>query len=106
MCFECFAVGVLDYTQWPLDGPSKGHLRPLPDLTAITTHRANHRWSVVIIGAVAPGRRGPAFLVGTPTGRIGWVPMFLTLFPPHSETSHPFQSFGHEVAFWAVISVH
>jgi len=58
---------------------------PQPYLSRFPSHRAQNRRA--IIGIRAPS----ALFVRTTTGWISQVKVFVTFFPPRSETSHRFQ---------------
>ena len=47
-----------------------------------------------------PRRRGPALFIGAPPWWIVRIGVSIPLFPPHSETSHPFQVFDLERVTW------
>lgn len=68
VAFERFAIRVVDHPQ--------AHLPALPP------NRADHRWTIIVIGAVSP-----VFVCPTARG-IGRICMFFAFFPPHSETVH------------------
>src|SRR3954464_4087439 len=55
---------------------------PQPYLSRPPSYRPDYRWPVVVVAAV------PTPLVGPSSGRILWVQVSLTFFPPRSETSH------------------
>ena len=59
---------------------------PQADLACFTSNRTYDRWSVIGIGPP------PRPLVGSTTRRVSPVEVFVSFFPPRSETSHLFQS--------------
>jgi len=59
---------------------------PYPNLACFPTDRADNRGTVIGISAAS----GP--FVSPPTRWIRWIEVFVTFFPPRSETSHRFQS--------------
>ena len=58
---------------------------PKTHLTAFTPNRSDHGGPIILICAMS------ALFVGTATRRIAWIKVFVTFFPQHSETFHPFQ---------------
>src|SRR5215510_12377601 len=71
MRFQGLSSGIQDHAQ--------------AHLTTFSANGARDRGSVVGVGAPSPP------IVGAPAGRVSRVEVLFTFFPPHSETSRPFQ---------------
>src|SRR3989304_3692477 len=64
-------------------------------LAALSSNCADNRRTIILIGAV------PFLFIGTWSRGIGRIAVFFAFFPPHSETSHLFQS-PHRVVGYSV----
>ena len=70
--FQGLLVGMMHYSQ--------------AYLSTVTAYGANDRGAVIIVSAM------PLLFIGPTAGRIIWVAVIVTFFPPRSETSRQFQS--------------